>query len=341
MQTREERLAAAKARSEENFESKDSGGFRGKQLLDLSKFGGWKKEMFYRPKTGGMNHVDFIPYIVTTDKHPKKLRKGEYDYVLDVWVHRFVGASKGTFLCLSKMYGKPCPICEERERLERDPGSTKKEIDSLKPKHRCIYNVINTDLPEREQKVQLFDESHYLFEDKLLTIMKVKNEFTFWDYEDGKNIEFMASEKTSPEGKHNDYGQFYFLNRKPYPESICKEAFPLDEMLNIPTYDEVKIAFLSLDSEEFEGEPERPREPETKERDIRDDIREETKDIYADSPRRERVRRDPEPENECPFGHVFGEDNEKFIKERHCTKCDQEVWNKCAALFDKINAKRG
>ena len=346
--SREERIKQAEERAKKSYETKDQGGFSGKQLLDLSEFGGYKKDMFYRP-VKGTNHIDIIPYIVSTDKHPEGLKKGEQDYKVDVWVHRFVGASKSTFLCLQKMYGKPCPICEAAEALRRDPDADENQVKALYPKRRCYYNVINLDSKNKDQPVQIFEESHYLFERKLITQVGNKNEYAFFDIEEGKSIEFEAEEKTSPVGKSFEYGQFYFEKRPKYTEAIFKEAYPLDKMIHIPTYDEVRNTFLSIDVDEEEeapartrtreSEPEeaprsRRREPEPEENPFQENLPE---GFDEEKPRRTRSREvEPEEENKCPFNHRFGYDNEKFAKEKHCTACDEKIWDECAVLHDKL-----
>jgi hypothetical protein len=333
--TREERLRAAEERSKHNIEHKDQGGYQGKQVLDYAKIGGWKKELIFKPKAG-MNHIDIIPYIVATDKHPNHVRPGYPDYLLDIYVHRFVGASKSTFLCLQQMYGKPCPICEERERMKNDPTLPEDEYKKLFPKRRTIYNVINTELPERDQKVQLFEEVYSWFEGAMLEVVKLKNEYLFWDIEDGKGIEFMLTEKKTPQGTNNTYGQFLFEKRPAYKESIYEKAYKLDELLIIPTYEEVRNAFLSVDEEpEPEERLSRRVDPalETMKGDSLPDISEDR----GQSRRRERAA---EPaENPCPFGHKFGTDNDQFGREGHCTECDQKIWNACADEKDRLEGK--
>lgn len=342
--TREERLEAARARSKSNIDNKNSFGMSGKSVIDWDKIGGFKKEYIYKPKAG-MNHIDFVPFEVSNPQNPAKLKTGTPDYILDLWVHRWIGASKSTFICLERMYGKPCPICEAREKMKGDPDISDKEIKKLYPKRRCWYNVNNVDLPEKEQVPQIFEESHFLFESKFLEVVNVKNEFEFWDHEVGKTIEFMATEKTSPEGKHYEYSQFFFEKRPAYPDSIYDEAFKLDALLHIPTYDEVRNAFLDMDEEipepvveeeeppkrtrKREPEPEQPR----RQRNLGEEIAEETKEQYEERPRRQRAE-PPKEENKCPFGHKFGTDNDNMGED--CTKCDQKIWNECADEHDRL-----
>lgn len=361
--TREERIAAARARTQHNVESKDSYGVSGKRVIDLDKVGGYKKEMFYRPKAG-TNHIDFVPYVIKSDRHPDKLPVGTPDYVLTLFVHRNVGAAKDNFICLNSQYGKPCPICEAREELKHDPDATKEEVSALYPKKRCWYNVIDLDSKEKNPPVQIFEESHYLFEKELLEFVTNKNAFEFWDIELGKTLEFMASENKSEKGNHFKYKQFYLDDRPPYGEDIYEEAYNLVDMLHIPTYEEVRNSFLGVDDSEAPepvqerparqrgtaeerpartrgelAEPERPAR--TRDRgNLGDEIAAETKDLYKEEPApRERTRertRSVEPENKCPYNHIFGKDNQI---NSDCSKCDQKLWDECTAEYDRMKER--
>lgn len=56
-------------------------------------------------------------------------------YGMDIWVHYSVGPEDGSVLCLWKMLGKPCPICEEHQRAEARGQENAKE---LKPGRRVL-----------------------------------------------------------------------------------------------------------------------------------------------------------------------------------------------------------
>lgn len=62
----------------------------------------------FRPK-GGDNLVRFLP--------------GTWNlgvpYAYDVWVHRYVGPDDSTYLCLDRMLGKQCPICDAAAEAKR------------------------------------------------------------------------------------------------------------------------------------------------------------------------------------------------------------------------------
>lgn len=72
-------------------------------------------------------------------------------YGHDIYVHYEIGPDKGTYLCLQKMKGEPCPICEERKRAaaEGDEDYAKK----LEPKKRVLVYVIDRNKEKEGLKV--------------------------------------------------------------------------------------------------------------------------------------------------------------------------------------------
>jgi hypothetical protein len=62
-------------------------------------------------------------------------------YGLEVFVHYDVGPDKVAYLCLEKMKGKPCPVCEERKRAAA-AGDTE-YADTLRPAARVLYYVLD------------------------------------------------------------------------------------------------------------------------------------------------------------------------------------------------------
>lgn len=72
-------------------------------------------------------------------------------YGHDIYVHYEIGPDKGTYLCLNKMKGEKCPICEERKRAqnEGDEDYAKK----LEPKKRVLVYVIDRNKEKEGIKV--------------------------------------------------------------------------------------------------------------------------------------------------------------------------------------------
>jgi hypothetical protein len=58
----------------------------------------------------GKHRVRLMPRTWDDDNGPKH-------WAYTAFIHYSIGADNGSFLCLAKMKGQPCPICEERQRL--------------------------------------------------------------------------------------------------------------------------------------------------------------------------------------------------------------------------------
>jgi len=71
---------------------------------------------------------------------PKELEKWGDGWHIEIYLHYGVGPDKAAYLCLDKMKGQPCPVCEAR-RDSSDPD----EQDDLKPAWRAICWAIDRD----------------------------------------------------------------------------------------------------------------------------------------------------------------------------------------------------
>ena len=303
-----------------------SGSSSGK-ILNFDAIGGYKEGLFYVPKTGNaINLVDHIKYRITTDKHPQKFKEGETDHVLDLMVHRGVGSDgRGAFVCLKSLLGVECPICqliEEELKDQNMPQSSKDRLSRQKAKRRCWYPIIDISVPESQRKIQIFEESAFLYENELIKkAQRSRNGIPiFWDLQNGKTVEFFADLQKSEKGKYNKYTIDAFTDRKPYKDSILDEVPPLDKMYYIPTEAEMRNAFYGLTDVEEVTEDTHKQEPEPEE-----------------SPRRRRrewdddVKEEQQEDTQCPEGLRFGIDCDE---KPACRRCPQEIWDKCAEIKD-------
>lgn len=82
----------------------------------------------------GKNRVRILPRTWDDDDGPRH-------WGLEVWVHYGIGADNSAYLCLKKMKGERCPICEERERLaaEGDEDAARE----IRPVKRIIAYAID------------------------------------------------------------------------------------------------------------------------------------------------------------------------------------------------------
>lgn len=347
-----------------SYESKESGSPAKAGIMNWKKVEG--DVTFFSP-IEGRNRINIIPYIIKTKNHPL-VKRGEFeigdkDYVMDVFVHRGVGPSEASVLCLKSTYGKPCPICEQSAILRKQ--GKEEEAGALKASRRVFYNIQDMKEPD---KLKVFETSHYLFEKELIDEARDDEEGGFIDFADpidGKEIKFRASDVQKGLIKYKEFKSFSFEDRDdPISDELLESAISFDEIMNIPTYEEVeKILFGQDDDEESdefvkkskhnddsddEDEEDRPvkksskkyededddesvEKPAKKSAKNRDDEDEENGD-EEESPKKpaKKVEDDDEPEppkkscGKCPFGHCFGKDDDKYDD---CDDCD--VWDKC------------
>lgn len=242
-------------RYQASYESKGSSG--GKSgVMDYKKVDG--EVEFFSPKEG-RNRINIIPYTIKTKNHPL-VKRGEFeigdkDYVMDIYTHRGVGPSEASVICLKSTYGKPCPICEYAAQLKKQ--GKEDEAGALKPSRRVFYNVQDCKNPD---KLMVFETSHYLFEKELIDEARDDEEGGFVDFADeesGKEIKFRCSKVSKGGYEFNEFKSFSFEDRdENIPDELLESAISFDEIMNVPTYEEVeKILYGEDDDDEDDDEP--------------------------------------------------------------------------------------
>jgi hypothetical protein len=86
----------------------------------------------WRPKNGE-NVIRFLPPTWHPHEH----------YGFDVWTHSYVGTGNGSYLCLDKMKGERCPICEAA--AESAEAGEADESKKLKPTRKVLTWIIDRD----------------------------------------------------------------------------------------------------------------------------------------------------------------------------------------------------
>jgi hypothetical protein len=312
--------------------------------------------------------LDFLPYIVTDDKHPQRNDKtgvavtGNPWFRRPFWVHRNVGADDLTVVC-PKSISKPCPICEYGMKRFKE-GAPKEETVPLLAKERSLYIVIPIDSDKFEEVPYIWDMSDKLFYDELHdTLVENPDCRMFWWIEKGKTADVRfkwekLGKNTFPEARNIE-----FEDRDDYDESIFDEIPSLDNVLKVLSYKELQAIFLELSDEDMiEDAPAEEEKVTTRSRTRRvpDDKPEpQHKEAIRASRRRPEPEPEPEPKPEpepeprparvrgsrgetakpdhggtvkdrCPFDHRFGKDTDKFAD---CNNC--KLWNDCADEYDK------
>ena len=312
-------------------------------------FGAFKRDenfpQWYADK--GEHELDIIPY--KAGSQDPKAQEGAFNYVCDYLAHRNVGPRELWFLCLDQ-YNKACPICEHRNELRKNPPTGSRaikdhdeEVKALRPKRRVIYNVVVYDNNEQQEKgVQVWEASHYLTEANIMDAAKLPKKrggglitFAHPDADKGHTVIF---ERTG-ENENTRYKRFS-LEPRDYDieDNLLDACFTLDELLHMPTYEEIRDAFWDRgsDEDEEEEEPRRSRG--------RQDEDEEAEEELTPTPHRRKAKarddnEDPEEprrgrrskatkdkgEDKCPVpGGVFGKDADDFDE---CEDCD--FWRSC------------
>lgn len=356
MATAAERMKAMgeelQKRTEESYKRKDEYGptftYFKKDLTDVD---------FWRPKEG-VHLFDIVPSFAgpnwPQDSHGVKLQEGKPVYVLDIQVHQNVGPNDAQFVCLARNFGQPCPVCEHQAELKKEIDYDQDMIKALYPKRRNVYNVICYDNQEEEDKgVQVFEIAHFFMEAKLTPLAmdaRTKALIPYAHYEKGKTVQFEAKKKTYTIGERAiqglDYVGHKFVDRnysliEPYDDgtTVLDDAYTLDDLIYIPSYDEVYKAYWAgikeLPEKKDEGGTRRSRRQSTP---VEQPVQEEPKTTVT---RRRPGRTEPAQEKAtststgCPHGGKFGEDIDTMGE---CNSCD--VYDSCAQKAEELKSKK-
>jgi len=200
--------------------------------------------------------MDFLPYIVTSEKHLDRddslgiAIPGELWYKRPFLIHRNIGGGNDIVVCPTSI-GKKCPICEYRAKLFKD-GASKEETDALKTSRRNLYVVVPIGHKEYEEKPHLWDISQYLFQEMLNDeIEDSPDNAIFPDLEDGLTLRIRFSEGTIGTNKFAEASRIDFKEREDgYDEKILKKVPNLDECLLIHPYAKLEKMFLELEDDD-------------------------------------------------------------------------------------------
>lgn len=297
---------------------------------DVSQFASLYKNPSEVPQwkcAEGKHKVDIIPFI-STGKVPAGrpgdvIPEGELAYLFECWVHFNVGANDDAFICLSKTYGDPCPICEDRKRLIQEGEVEEDVIKGLQAKQRTIYNIICYDTREEEKKgIQVWDVAYFFVERNLRSIAEQSeggDPIIFADLEEGKQIKFQR--KGSGAGNTSFLGHAFVERDYELSAKLLDKAFKLDEIILIPSYEEVANCYFGKRGKVAEEEEEEEAPVRTKKRPRGEE--EEEEEVPA------RTLKKKTTKQECPVGGVFGKDFDSY---EECADCS--AFDACADEYD-------
>lgn len=302
-----------KERHKESYANKDDSG-RFRDFFNQGMKSGIK---FWKCKEDD-HEIYIVPYIVGT-QHPR-LKEGKVDFVLDLWIHRAVGINEDSFICLNRTFKRKCPICDYQAELRNgEEDVDEKVIKALNPTRRNIFNIICLDSPKEEAKgVQVWDVSQWLFTNPLEELAHKKKsggEIAYADIDEGKVISF----RRKGGGKTTEYTAFEFKDREEIPEEFLDAAHCLDELIHIPTEEEVSAAFWETAKRE-EKETDKDEEPE---KEAKSSKKAPVKEKEQEKEKEKEPEKEPEGSyDECPFGAAFGKDYREY---EECTSCEAKT----------------
>lgn len=250
---------------------------------------------------------DFMPYRV--GKGNPYADKGDLHYERTFFIHRGIGPNNEWHLCAAKTLKRPCPICEFRGQLAKDPDADEKLIKSLAPSERQLWLPVWLEEPEVQY---LWEFSYHNFGKSLDA--KIKNsdeedEYEFFaDTETGLTVR--VSFEQSDAGKWLECTDIEFKPRKKQYDADIVDSMPcLDDLLIETPYDKLKAIFLQTgetDGEDEEEKPRRDRSSRRKSDDVKPDRQEE------DEPKKPKT----------PTADEFGLEEGMMVKHPKFGKCE-------------------
>ena len=332
-----------KDRLKSRYENRSSSNSRVQALNFKSK-----EVKFFKPKKGN-NFINILPYTIATKNHPLvrsgDAEVGEEDFVLDLWIHQYVGPNKSDIICPKRNFNKPCPICEAGDEY-RDQGK-KDESSKCRPSHRAFYNIVDTE--DDDSGVQIFSTSFKNFHEELMNEAgdAGKDEensdsdiIDFIDFKNGKVVKFRAEEESYNKNKYFEFKSFKFQKRtEPIGKEIRENIFNLDEYMVIHSYDEIKSAFFGNDEDEEESEEvvdsedideDEEEAPKAKKSSAKEEEEEEEEPPFKgskeedDDDDKKPAKSSSKATDDCPNGLTFGKD---CGSEDVCDDCPK--WEDC------------
>ncbi len=173
-------------------------------------------------------------------------------YGLDIYLHYEVGPDKQTYLCLHKMKGEDCPICEERDKATKEGDS--EYADSLKPNKRVLVYML--DRNDEKEGLQVWSMPWTVDRDlcKLMVDKKTGELLPIDHPEEGYDVEFERKGKA----QRTQYIGIAIARRESSLDNDAAleqaEELPLPDALHYFSYDHIQKAFSGSPSKKSSRE---------------------------------------------------------------------------------------
>lgn len=198
----------------------------------------------YVPKKGE-NAVRILPPTWEGDPEPAG------GFGMWIWVHFNVGPDNAAVLCLYKMKGERCPICDAQ--MAADKRGADKEAGQLKAKERCLMWLVDR---KDERAGVMYYAPGWTWARDLAKVLRDRTTGTYRrpeDPEKGYDVFWDREDKNTPEGTFPDDGGFQMASKstavaEDYLSFAVEHSLP--ECLCWRTYDEVKALYEGAPAEE-------------------------------------------------------------------------------------------
>ena len=169
-------------------------------------------------------------------------------YGREIFIHSKIGADGVTILCLDKMYGEKCPVCEYRKQLQEEKAS-EAMLSVLAWRKRYLFFVIDVTNDSTMDKGLQWYDAPGVVKDNIVSLSKDRRSGEIIDVsdpDDGRDIEFV---KTGVK-LQTRYSAFKLVNTEPIPKSWFEDVPEFEEILAKPDYDKVKEMVSGTATEE-------------------------------------------------------------------------------------------
>jgi hypothetical protein len=169
-------------------------------------------------------------------------------YGREIFIHTKIGADGVTILCMNKMFGEPCAVCEYREKLAA-AGMDADTLKALSWSRRYLFFVIDTKNESTEDEGLRWFDAPAQVKDNIVTLSKNKRtgeNVDVSDPEHGRDIEFVRTGAKL----QTRYSAFALIDNNPIPKEWYQDVPEFDDVLFRPTYSKVKELIQGAESTE-------------------------------------------------------------------------------------------
>jgi len=157
-----------------------------------------------------------------------------------VYIHTKIGADESTFICLRKMFGEPCPVCELYEQM-KEQNADDEALKDLAPKLRYLFLVVDIKTKDTEAKGLRWYDAPVVVNDNIAELSQDRRHGIIdpSDPDKGRDIEFTRSGS----GLGTKYKGFRFYENEPIPDDWLDDApEDFEELLKKTPYEEMAQA---------------------------------------------------------------------------------------------------